>query len=52
MLCFESSGETDGLVEIQEKDFRNQESFVMMKTIGENKKEKFEEEKILERIRL
>ena len=37
MLCFESSGETDGLTEIQEKDFRNQESTLTMMKISEGK---------------
>ena len=38
MLCFESSGETDGLVEIQEKDFRNQESTLTMMKNSEVKR--------------
>ena len=37
MLCFESSGETDGLTEIQEKYFRNQESTLTMMKISEGK---------------
>ena len=30
MLCFDASGENYGLTEIQEKDFRNQESTLTM----------------------
>ena len=35
MLCFKSSGETDGLAEIQEKGFRNQEFTLKMMKIND-----------------